>query len=158
MIKVDFAMERDEKSGAAKKRASSVGGARGTPSDQDEEIMVERFFQLVASLREARNRLIRKEAEIITTRVGDQSGKKEGKRKRTTSSSSSAEEIGDHCWRGEFEREDFASEAELIRVPSLTTTTEMRQREKDATKRRHNEIKRHHDDHVVVGLNLDLTL
>ena len=147
----------DEKSGAAKKRASSVG-TRGSSSDQDEEIMVERFFQLLASFREARNRLIRKEAEIITTRVGDQSGKKERKRKRTTSSSSSAEEIGDHCWRGEFEREDFASEAELIRVPSLTTTTEMRQREKDATKRQHNEIKRHHDDHVVVGLNLDLTL
>ena len=163
MIKVDFATEMDEKSGAAKKRASSVGGARGTPSDQDEEIMVERFFQLLARFREARNRLIRKETEIIATRVvdddDDQSEKKEKKRKRTTSSSSSADEIRDHCWRGEFEREDFASEAELIRVSSPNATAENRRREEDATKRQHNEIKRHDDgDHVVGRLNLDLTL
>lgn len=149
-------MEMAEKAGAGKKRASSVD----RDHDKDEEIMVERFFQLVASFREARNRLIRKETKIFTTRGDDddddRSKKKEMKRKRTTSSSSSVEEIGNNRWRGEFEREDFFSEAEPFKVPSPTTIIEITKRE-DATKRQHGNIKRHRD-HVAGCLNLDLSL
>ncbi|XWS31872.1 hypothetical protein CRYUN_Cryun23aG0112900 [Craigia yunnanensis] len=81
--------------------------------EDDEEEKMEKFYALIKSIREARDRLImnNSSAEIVNKEVAEQSKTKKPKLE---------EEKQVLVWKPSFQREDFIEEADQLKKPPMS--------------------------------------
>ena len=116
--------------------------------EEDDERKMDKFYELITSFREARNRL---RQEIIINNINtnnDEKQREKMKTKKRKSSSEGHEEIA-ASWVPSFELEDFTSQVEFRGIPTSFPAPAI-------------PCNNHKEDHtrsqVIHGLNLNLTL
>ena len=111
--------------------------------EDDEEEKMEKFYALIKSIREARDRLImnNSSAEIVNKEVAEQSKTKKPK----------LEEVKQIVvWKPSFQREDFMEEADQLKKPLMSFASTSQTKEGTDNYDQKEEVKE--------GLDLDLTL
>ncbi|XP_062084188.1 uncharacterized protein LOC133790539 [Humulus lupulus] len=124
----------------------------------DDEGKIDKFFELITSFREARNRLRNGVMLTSNTKNNNNNNKQETKNERNTKTkkrkqpnSSAAYDDEDNggqtSWIPSFEREDFTSQLEFRGIPSIFPTSNTP-----------NDQSHHRKPQLINGLNLNLSL